>query len=342
MSLPRIQNPQNPWSTTSVEWIGPAPKQGFEVYTDHGKSILSKNDSPDLPFRWSLNPYRGCAHACAYCYARPSHQFLDFGAGTDFDRKLVIKPDAARLLADAFERPGWSGELVLFSGNTDCYQPLEATYGLTRACLEVCALYRNPVCIITKSPLIERDIPLLQKLHRETHLSVVMSIPFFDARQARAIEPTVPGPQRRIEALRRLAQAGLTVGVNVAPIIPGLNDDQIKDVLTAAAGAGAQFADMIMVRLPKEVEPVFIERLRAQLPERADRVLSRIKEMRGGALNDPRFGTRMVGEGPYAQAVQAMFKRVRENLNLGGVFGPPTASPFRRPPRSGDQLTLGV
>ena len=242
----RVSNPPNPWRTLEVEWDGLAPEVEVEVFEDSSRTILSRNDSPDVPFRWSLNPYRGCAHGCAYCYARPGHQYLGFGAGTDFDRKLVAKPRAADLLRDAFDRPSWKGEWVVMSGVTDCYQPLEARMGLTRACLEVCREYRQPVGVITKSALVERDADLLADLHQEGAAHVVMSIPFFDADLARAVEPGAPAPARRIKAIGRLADAGVPVGVNVAPIIPGLNDDQIPAILQAAADAGASFAGHIL------------------------------------------------------------------------------------------------
>src|SRR5262245_49483979 len=185
----------------------------LEVYEDHSRKILSTNDSPDVGFRWSVNPYRGCVHACAYCYARPSHEYLSFGAGTDFDTKIVIKPDAPALLREAFDRPSWRGDLVMFSGNTDCYQPLEATYKLTRGCLEVCAEYRNPVSLITKAPLIERDLDVLQELARVTSVGVSVSLAFWDPEKARAIEPYVATPLRRIRIIERLAKAGVPVGV---------------------------------------------------------------------------------------------------------------------------------
>src|SRR5215510_4308706 len=176
----QISNPPNPWATTVVEWLEAPPEQGVQIFEDHTKNILATNDSPDLGFNWSVNPYRGCMHACAYCYARPGHEYLSFGAGTDFDTKIVVKPNAAALLREAFERPSWKGELVMFSGVTDCYQPLESSLKLTRGCLEVCAEYRNPVSIITKAPLVERDIDILQELAAVTSLHVTISVPFID------------------------------------------------------------------------------------------------------------------------------------------------------------------
>ncbi|HTM19667.1 MAG TPA: radical SAM protein, partial [Kofleriaceae bacterium] len=268
-----VSNPPNPWASTEVEYLEEVPTVRVQVFEDHTRSILAHNDSPDLGFRHSVNPYRGCQHACLYCYARPTHEYLDFGAGTDWETKIVVKPRAAELLREAFDKPGWKGEYVMFSGVTDCYQPLEASYRLTRACLEVCAEYRNPLGIITKAPLIERDIDVLQELNRLARASVTMSIPFWDADTARAIEPWVATPARRLKAIERLAAAGIPVGINIAPVIPGLNDGDIPRLLAAARDAGASHAGWVLLRLPGSVKAVFEERLRATLPLRADRVL---------------------------------------------------------------------
>jgi DNA repair photolyase len=328
-----LHNPPNPWATTAVEYLdGQAPPAGLEVYEDETRGVLSHNDSPDVGFDWSVNPYRGCFHACAYCYARPTHEYLSFGAGTDFDRKIVVKKRAAELLREAFDAPKWRGELVAFSGVTDCYQPLEATYRLTRACLEVCAEYRNPVSIITKSPLVERDVDLLQELARVARLTINVSVPFWDEEKARAIEPYVTTPARRIRTIERLSAAGLRVGVMVAPIIPGLNDEDIGDVLRAARAAGASHAGSVLLRLPGPVQEVFESRLRAALPLRAERVLRRIRETRGGKLYDATFGVRGRGEGPYAEAIAALFEQTAQKLGLATAHEPHEgSSPFRRP-----------
>ena len=240
-----VSNPPNPWQVSTVDYLGEPPDTGLIVYEDHTKEILSKNDSPDVPFTWSVNPYRGCFHGCAYCYARPTHEYLGFGAGTDFERKIVVKPHAGALLRDTFERKSWKGENIVFSGVTDCYQPLEASYGLTRACLEVCLDYRNPVGIITKSPLVERDIPLLVELGKVATVHVCVSIPFWNESNARKIEPYVTTPVRRMKTVERLAKAGISVTVMVAPIIPGLNDEDIPDILSAAKDAGATGAGRV-------------------------------------------------------------------------------------------------
>jgi DNA repair photolyase len=316
-----ISNPPNPWATTDVEYLEEAPPEvKLEVYEDHSRKILSTNDSPDVGFTWSVNPYRGCFHACAYCYARPSHEYLSFGAGTDFDRKIVIKPRAPELLREAFSKKSWKGETVVFSGVTDCYQPLEASYRLTRRCLEVCALFGNPVGIITKAPLIERDVELLAAM-RGAGLHVTVSIPFWDPAKARAIEPYVATPQRRIRIIETLAARGISVGVNVAPIIPGLNDEDIPRILTAARDAGATSAGSVLLRLPGSVKEVFEQRLRAALPLQADRVLHRIRETRGGQLYDPRFGVRGRGEGVLSDSIQALFRTTARRLGLATSGG---------------------
>jgi DNA repair photolyase len=344
-----VANPPNPWESNVVEYLGEAPLAALRIYEDHSRSILSKNDSPDVGFSWSVNPYRGCLHGCSYCYARPTHEYLGFGSGTDFERKIVVKPRAAELLREAFERRSWKGELIVFSGNTDCYQPLEASYRLTQACLEVCAAYRNPVHIITKAPLVERDIDLLSRLAREASLGVTLSIPFWNEAHARAIEPYVATPHRRMRTVKRLADAGIRVSVNVAPICPGLNDGDIPVILEQAKAAGATSASMIVVRLPGTVKQVFEETLRRELPLRADRILARTREVRAGKLNDPRFGHRQTGEGVYADAIGRLFEQTARRLGLLGrqarADEPCTTATFTRPPpekvgKSTSQLEL--
>lgn len=335
MPLRPIHNPPNPWHSVHAEWLGEPPLARPSVYRETGKSILSENRSPDLDFRWSLNPYRGCGHACAYCYARPTHQYWDLGAGTDFDRKLIAKVNAAELLRARFERPSWTGETIIFSGNTDCYQPIEAELRLTRACLEVCAEYRNPVGIITKSALIRRDIDVLAELAQHARLRVNISIPFADKAIARAIEPGAPTPKMRFSTIAALADAGVDVGVAVAPVIPGLNDDQIVEVLERAAEAGARTAFRSLVRLSAEVEPIFERRLSEALPLRAARVLNAVRRARGGRW---RFGERFTGDGPEWRAIDSLYQLTARRLgleayadveNLGGL--PESSSPFRRP-----------
>jgi DNA repair photolyase len=336
-----VSNPPNPWASTEVQYLDEIPPSRLEVMEDHSREVLARNNSPDVCFTWSVNPYRGCMHACAYCYARPTHEYLSMGAGTDFETRIVVKPHAPELLREAFERPRWQGETVVFSGVTDCYQPLEASMRLTRRCLEVCAEYRNPVGIITKAPLIERDVDVLQTLAREARLWVSISLPFHNPELARAMEPYVSTPKRRLQTIEKLAAAGISVAVSVAPIIPGLNDEDIAKVLATAREAGATRAHFTLLRLPGPVKEVFEERLRAKLPLRAERVLHRIRETRGGELSDARFKSRMRGEGLYAETIERLFDTAARKVGMrmsSVAEGAPTT--FRRPERPSAQLSL--
>ena len=276
------------------------------------------------------------------CYARPGHEYLSFSAGTDFEKKIVMKPRAAELLREAFEKKSWKGELIVFSGVTDCYQPLERTKGITRACLEVCAQYRNPVGIITKSPVIERDIDVLQELARVASIRVSVSIPFWDPDAARAMEPWVTTPQRRMKIVETLAKAGIPVGVSVSPIVPGLNDEHLGEVLKAASEAGAVHAFYVLLRLPGAVKDVFEERLRQNLPLRAEKVLRRMREAHGGKLYDSSYGTRQTGNGQYAQMIAALFERTAKRYGLihDEMRRHDVARTFVRPDRSG-QTSFG-
>jgi DNA repair photolyase len=311
-----VSNPPNPWDSVHAEWLGEPPEAKLEVFEERARSILAENESPDVGFRWSVNPYRGCFHACAYCYSRPSHQYLGFGAGTDFDRKIVVKTNAAELLREQFLRSSWQGEFVAFSGNTDCYQPLEAVYGITRRCLEACAEFRNPVGVITKAALVRRDLELLARMARETDVSVTLSIPFSDDAMSRAIEPYTSPPSQRFDTIRMLADAGIPAGVGIAPVIPGLNDSQIAEILQRASAAGARRAFLLPVRLALEVLPVFRERLEEAYPQRAAKVWNAIREMRGGKLNESEFGARMQGLGPRWEAIRTLFETQCQRLGL--------------------------
>lgn len=334
-----VSNPPNPWHSAHVEWIGEPPASRLEVYEETAGEVLTRNDSPDVGFTWSVNPYRGCFHGCAYCYARPYHEYLDFGAGTDFERKLVVKTNAATALRRAFDRKAWRGEVVAFSGVTDCYQPLEASYGLTRACLEVCRDYRNPVAIITKSALVERDVALLAALHERAHATVFLSIPFADAAVGRAVEPYAPPPSRRFDALRALSDAGIETGIAVAPIIPGLNESDIPRLLERARDAGATRAFTILLRLPGPVREVFEARMREAFPDRWAKIESAQRAMRGGALNDTGFGRRMAGAGDRWDVLHRLFETTCRRLGLRPEGGQtpeyaeraPRGTTFRRP-----------
>lgn len=320
MAIKLIDNPPNPYASEHRQWLEPPPAVKIEVFEETAKSVITENDSPDIPFTYSVNPYRGCQHACAYCYARTYHEYLDMGAGTDFETKLVVKTNAAHLLAKELSRPKMRGQSLSFSGVTDCYQPLEAVYKITRACLEVCLDYRTPISIITKSYLVMRDAHLLATLQRVAGAVVYQSIPYADDKLARAIEPHAPPPTKRFEAMRKLADAGVPVGVMVSPIIPGLNDQEIPEVLRRAAEAGARSASYIPLRLPGSVEEVFRSRLKSTLPLRAGRVEARLKEMRGNKFNENRFGHRMKGEGTYWRSIQSLFAVSAARFGLSEVL----------------------
>jgi DNA repair photolyase len=335
-----IANPPNPWATTELEYLDEQPLARVEVFEDAARQILASNDSPDLGFSWSVNAYRGCNHACAYCYARPTHEYLSFGAGTDFDTRIVVKREAPALLREAFERPSWKGELVMFSGVTDCYQPLEASLHLTRGCLEVCAEYRNPVSIVTKAPLIERDLELLLRLHREASVQVAISIPIWDPVLARALEPGVATPQRRMQTIATLTKAGLPVTVMVAPLIPGVGDESMVTVLEEAAAAGATNAAWVLLRLPGSVAKVFEQRVREALPLRAEKILNRVRALRGGKLYDARFGVRGRGEGIWAETIAQVFDTTVRRLGLNQKDPWVRPDTFQRPPKKTPQLSL--
>jgi DNA repair photolyase len=312
-----ISNPPNPWHEAHVEWLGPPPEVALEIREIEARSILSKNESPDIPFTYSLNPYQGCYHGCAYCYARPTHQYLGFGAGTDFERKLMVKVNAPALLRKTFARASWQGETLVFSGNTDCYQPLEASYRLTRQCLEVCLEHRNPVAIITKGGVVQRDVALLGELARTTSVRVFLTIPFLDEQVRKVMEPFASPIERRFETLRQLTEAGVDCGVALAPIIPGLNESDIPELLARARAAGARHAFMTLLRLAAEVKDVFFERAAAGLhPERVEKISRALREVRGGPLYDPRFGKRMQGTGERWSMIEQLFETQCKRLGL--------------------------
>lgn len=327
--MPRpVSNPPNPWSSQHVEWLGPPPVAETVVYEERARSILSRNESPDVPFRWSANAYRGCAHACAYCYARPTHEYLDLGAGTDFETQLTVKTNAAELLAAELARPTWRRETVCLSGNTDPYQPLEASYGLTRRMLAVCLARATPVTVISKGALVRRDVDLLARIHERVGAEVHVSIAFADPRVARALDPGAPTPATRFETIAVLADAGIPTGVAVSPIVPGLNESDVPTILERAAAAGATRAFSTLLRLPGSVEAVFEARLRAAFPDRADHVLSALIDARGGRLHDPRFGERMAGRGERWSIVRQLFEVHARRLGLAlGELSAPALPP---------------
>lgn len=311
-----VENPPNPWLTHSVEWLGEPPEAKLEVFEEtETRAIIAHNDSPDVSFDYSVNCYRGCIHGCTYCFSRPTHEYLGYGAGTDFDRKIVVKVKAPELLQKELLKPSWKGDEIVFSFTSDPYVPLESHYKLTRHCLEVCAEFRNPVGVITKSALIRRDIDVLQELTREASLGVFFTIPFTDRESARAVEPFAPLPDARFHAMADLAAAGIKVGIGIAPVIPGLSTD-IPVLLKRAREAGATQAFINMLRLPGSVAPYFEERLREKLPTKAERILSRIREARGGKMNSSVFGERMRGKGHYWEATERLFRIHCERLGF--------------------------
>jgi DNA repair photolyase len=328
-----VENPPNPWLTHSVEWIGEPPEAKLEVFEEvDTRKIITRNDSPDVSFDYSINCYRGCIHGCTYCFSRPTHEYLGYGAGTDFDRKIVVKVNAPKLLRQELLKSSWKGDEIVFSFTSDPYLPLEANYRLTRQCLEICAEFRNPVGIVTKSAMIRRDIDVLQDLSRNASLGVFFTIPFTDVDVSRAVEPYAPLPEARFHAMAALAEAGIKVGIGIAPVIPGLSSD-IPVLLKRAKEAGARYAFINMLRLPGSVGPYFEERLRAKLPTRADRVMNRIREAREGKLNSSVFGERMRGKGQYWEATERLFKIHCERLGFNRKHAGSSDTPntFRRP-----------
>lgn len=334
-----IENPPNPWLTHSVEWIGEPPAAKIEVFEEtETRSIISRNDSPDVAFDYSINCYRGCIHGCTYCFSRPTHEYLGYGAGTDFERKIVVKMHAPELLRHELLRPSWKGDEIVFSFTSDPYIPLESNYKLTRRCLEVCAEFRNPVGIVTKSALIRRDVDVLQRLAADASVTVFFSIPFADYDVARAVEPFAPSPNARFEAMKTLADSGIDVGIGIAPTIPGLTTD-IPGLLQRAKDCGASRAFINMLRLPGSIAPYFQQRLREKLPTKADRVLNRIRDARGGKLNSSVFGERMRGKGQYWDAQEKLFevycRRLGFNEHRVGSERHLREKTFRRPSAQG-------
>src|SRR5689334_9415619 len=284
---------------------GPAP--ATLLLLDRTRTIIARNDSPDVGFETSVNPYRGCEHGCIYCYARPFHEYLGFSSGLDFESKIMVKEEAPKLLGAELSSPKWQPKVIALSGVTDPYQPVERRLKLTRGCLEVLAEFRNPVVIITKNHLVTRDIDVLSELARHQAASVVVSVTTLDPELARLMEPRTSTPARRLAAIEALSAAGIPTGVNVAPIIPGLTDSEVPAILKAAAKAGASFAGHTIVRLPYAVKDLFEKWLSDHFPARKEKVLHRIRGVRDGALNDPNFGSRMSGKGVYAEQISALF-----------------------------------
>ena len=344
-------NPPNRFETThheleleqvedDEEYLNALSRPPTEYLPDQSRSIIARNDSPDVGFEASVNPYRGCEHGCIYCYARPTHEYLGFSAGLDFETKILIKHDAPELLRKALSAPRWKPQVLGMSGVTDAYQPIERTLGLTRRCLAVLTEYRQAVTIITKNRLVTRDLDLLAELAQYNAAGVFVSITSLDEELIGRLEPRTTRPQGRLRAIAALAAAGIPTGVMVAPVIPGLTEHEIPSILKAAAQAGARSAGYTIVRLPLGVAGLFDDWLGKHFPDRKDKVLDRIRAMRGGRLNDARFGVRMSGEGNAAIMISQIFRGACRRAGLNLHPWPVTAAAFRRPTPHDGQLTL--
>jgi len=310
------------------------------VTVERAKSIISRNDSPDVPFAFSINPYRGCEHGCIYCYARPSHAYLELSPGLDFETRLFAKVNAAELLRAELSKPGYRCESITLGANTDPYQPIERQWQVTRQILEVLAACDHPVAIITKNALVERDLDLLAPMAKKNLAQVYVSVTTLDHEIARRMEPRASAPRRRIEAIRALAEAGVPAGVMVAPIVPFLTDDGIEAVLETAAKAGATRAGYTMMRLPWELKDLFKDWLVQNFPLKAEHVMSRVRQMRKGKENDPNFGTRQKGEGLLAELLQKRFDIACQRLGLNQGRRKPLDTTRFKPPKIGGQLDL--
>jgi DNA repair photolyase len=312
------------------------PKTQF--FHDSTRNIIAANDSPDVGFEASINPYRGCEHGCIYCYARPTHEYLGFSSGLDFESRIMVKMQAAKLLRGELSKRKWKPKVLSMSGVTDCYQPVERRLRITRSCLEVLAEFRNPVTIITKSHLVTRDIDILKTLASENLTAVMISITSLDKEIARVMEPRAASPARRLEAVSELAAAGIPVGVMAAPVIPGLTDHEMPELLKAAAAAGAKFCGYTSVRLPFAVKDLFADWLGAHFPDRKEKVLNRIRELHHGKLNESNFGSRMTGHGPWADQIKQIFALARRQNGLDQPFPKLSVDAFR--PAKSAQMTL--
>jgi len=316
----------------------PLPRTQF--FRDCSSSVISYNDSPDLTFKASLNPYRGCEHGCSYCYARNTHEYLGFSAGLDFESKIMVKENAPELLRRELASPKWRPQTLALSGVTDCYQPVERRLQLTRRCLAVLAEFRNPVGIVTKNFLVTRDLDHLRELAAHQAVTVHLSINSLDANLARQLEPRASSPRQRLAAVEALAKAGVPVGVLVAPVIPALNEHEIPAVLAAVRSAGAGWAGTEVLRLPLAVAPIFAQWLERHVPGQKEKVLGRIRALRDGKLNDARFGSRMRGEGIFADQIRHLFEVALRKNGLADDAPALSTAAFRRP--GGPQLALDL
>jgi DNA repair photolyase len=344
-----LSNPGGRFDRTNLEAVDDgwyieelADSVAATLEPDRARSVISTNESPDIGFDQSINPYRGCEHGCIYCYARPSHAYLGLSPGLDFETRLFYKADAGKVLEAELARPGYVCKPIMLGANTDPYQPVERRMLITRSILEVLVRCRHPVSIVTKSALVVRDLDLLTDLARDALVTVMVSITTLDAETKRTLEPRTASPQARLRTVRQLAEAGIPVGVMVAPVIPALTDHELESILEAAAEAGARRAAYVLLRLPYEVKDLFRDWLAEHYPGRAGHVMSLIHELRGGRDNDPRFGSRMRGTGPFAELLKSRFKVASRRLGFdsGGRFTL-DCTLFRPPGPAGAQLHLG-
>jgi len=343
-----LSNPAGRFDRTGIEavddgWIQEeAPESvATSVQPDRARGVISTNDSPDIGFEQSINPYRGCEHGCIYCYARPSHAYMGLSAGLDFETKLFYKHEAASVLEEELSRPRYVCKPIMLGANTDPYQPVERRLGVTRSILTVLQKCRHPVSIVTKGVLVARDIDILADLARDRLTSVAMSLTTLDPEVKRTLEPRAASPQARLKIIKQLTQAGVPVGVLVAPVVPAITDHETERILEAAADAGATMASYVLLRLPYEVKDLFREWLAQHYPQRANHVMSLVRDARGGRDNDPNFGTRMKGTGPYAQLLRTRFQLATRRLSLNSPRGFSLETHhFRRPGPQSSQLQL--
>lgn len=330
------------WDAGMPEWqeTSHARPVVTTLTADSSRSIIARNDSPDLPFDRSVNPYRGCEHGCVYCFARPSHAYLGLSPALDFETRILIKPEAPRLLAEELRRPGYEPAALAMGSNTDPYQPVERRLKITRGILEVLSAFSHPVCIVTKSALVLRDLDIIAPMAARGLANVAVSVTTLDGGLARRMEPRAATPTRRLETLAALSRAGIPTAVMAAPMIPGLNDHELERILEAAAAAGVSTAGTLLLRLPHELKPIFTDWLDVHFPDRARRVLNLLRQCRGGKLNDSAFGRRMTGGGVVAAMLNRRFRLACKRLDLDRGVPALDCGQFSPPPRPGDQLSL--
>ncbi|MCC6918972.1 MAG: PA0069 family radical SAM protein [Alphaproteobacteria bacterium] len=330
------------WGTLAAEALAGAPPVQTQVEIDTTRDIIARNSSPDISFDRSINPYRGCEHGCVYCFARPTHAYLGFSPGLDFETRIKVKPRAAELLEAALHNPRYTPRTMALGTNTDPYQPLEREYRITRGVLEVLAKFNHPVGIVTKSHLVTRDIDILSAMAAKGLAKVAVSVTTLDATLARKMEPRASTPEKRLQAIRELKAAGIPTAVMTAPLIPALNDMELETILERAAAAGADSAGYGILRLPLEIKDLFREWLEAQVPDKAEHVMKLVRSMRGGLDYDMNWGRRMTGTGPYANLIAQRFRLATRRLGLNERRFPLDLTQFARPPRPGDATQLNL